>query len=137
MEIEQTLARYGATSFASGWQGSKAVVVFEAHKRRVKFILPLPDKAEFKKDPRATWRVVPESVAQEKWEQEVRRLWRSMLLAIKAKLEVVNSGIATFEEEFLSHVVLPDGRTFGEWAKPQLDNAYERGHMPPLLTSGE
>ena len=54
-------------------------------------------------------------------------------LAIKAKLEAVEAGISSFEEEFLAHVVLPDGSTFGAWAKPQLAAVYAGGSMPALL----
>ena len=40
-------------------------------------------------------------------EQERRRLWRALLLNIKAKLEAVESGISVFDEEFMAHIVLP------------------------------
>jgi hypothetical protein len=52
---------------------------------------------------------------------------------IKAKLEAVAAGITTIEDEFLAHTVLPDGSTFGEWAKPQLEEAYRLGSMPTHL----
>lgn len=139
MEIERILERYGATAFASGWKGNVAVITFEASGRRIRFTLPIPDKAdkEFKRDPRASWRVLTDHQAQEKWEQVVRQKWRAMALAIKAKLEVVESGIATFEEEFMAHIVLPNGSNVGEWMKPQLQGVYDGGAMPPLLTSGK
>lgn len=130
MEIERVLARYGATSFASGWNGNTAVIVFEAHGRRVKFSLPLPVAGKTRGG-RGNY-ILGESDC----EKEARRLWRCLLLAIKAKLEVVESGIATFEEEFMAHVMLPNGATVGEWTKPQLEHAYATGSMPPLLGAG-
>ena len=63
----------------------------------------------------------------------MRRLWRSMLLVIKAKLEAVNSGIVTIEQEFLAHIVLPDGSVVGDWAADQLKQVYGGGQMPALL----
>jgi hypothetical protein len=63
----------------------------------------------------------------------VRRLWRALLLAIKAKLEVVESGLAIFEEEFLSNIVMPDGCTVGEHARPWIAEAYETGRVKGLL----
>jgi hypothetical protein len=138
LEIEQILTRYGATSFASGWQGGVAVIAFEAKGRRIKFTLPLPDA----KDKGVThkrndgWNGPTETEKKERVEQETRRRWRALALAIKAKLEVVESGIATFEQEFMAHVVLPNGATVGEWMEPQLDSVYRSGHMPPLLTAG-
>ncbi len=56
---------------------------------------------------------------------------------IKAKLEAVASGVSTFEEEFLAHVVLPNGDTIGDWLAPQIANAYDTKKMPPLLPSGK
>lgn len=122
-EIENILKKYGATSFASGWSGASATIAFEAKGRRVKFVLPLPDPKKF--------------YSQEKREQAIRQKWRCLALAIKAKLEVVESGIATFEEEFMAHVVLPNGNTVGKWMEPQIKTAYESGQMPLLLGSGE
>jgi hypothetical protein len=52
---------------------------------------------------------------------------------IKAKLEAVQAGIVTFEEEFLAHILLPSGETVGEWATPQLEDIYEAGGMPEVL----
>ena len=51
----------------------------------------------------------------------------------KAKLEAVETGITEFEDEFLAHIVLPNGQTMGEFAKPQIAHAYDTGDMPPLL----
>jgi hypothetical protein len=62
-----------------------------------------------------------------------RQRWRALALAIKAKLEAVESGIATFEEEFMAYIVLPDGQTVGEFLSPQIEAAYSSGRMPPLL----
>ena len=54
-------------------------------------------------------------------------------MVIKAKLEAVESGISIFEEEFLAHLVLPDGKTVGQFMLPQVEAAYETGKMPKLL----
>jgi hypothetical protein len=45
-EIERTLARYGASRFLYGWEPDKAVIAFEAHGRRIRFDLPLPDRTD-------------------------------------------------------------------------------------------
>ena len=45
----------------------------------------------------------------------------------------VASGITTLEEEFLAHIYLPDGRTVGEFMRPQLEESYSTGRMPPML----
>jgi hypothetical protein len=119
-EIERMLTRYGATSFASGWQSGKATLLFEARGRRIRFELPLPEPGD------------------RNAEQETRRRWRCLALAIKAKLETVENEISTFEDEFLAHVVLPNGETLSTWVGPQLAEAYRRGgSMPRLLGPGQ
>ena len=132
-EIEATLARYGATAFVYGWEGQRAIIQFRAHDRHIRFMLPLPDKTslEFIQTPTGKSRSLPQVEAA--ISQAVRQRWRALLLIIKAKLEAIDSGIVTFEDEFLSHTVLPDGRTAGEWLKPQIAIAYDRSDMPKML----
>jgi hypothetical protein len=136
-EIERTLQRYGADSFAYGWETGRAVVQFEHQQRHIRFVLPLPDKTsrDFTHTPsRGTART--EADAYKAWEQACRQRWRALALAIKAKLEAVEAGITTFEDEFMAHIVLPDGSTFGNWARPQIAEAYQSGAMPSLLKLG-
>lgn len=45
-EIESVCRRYGATAFASGWQGNRASITFEMRDRRIRFVLPLPAREE-------------------------------------------------------------------------------------------
>ena len=133
-EIERTLKRYGASAFAYGWNGSDAMVQFEAHDRRIRFVLHLPDRGadEFRLTPaRGTRR--SSAAADAAWEQACRQRWRALALCIKAKLAAVETGISTFEEEFLAHLVLPNGSTVGEWVGPQIASAYTSGQMPALL----
>lgn len=122
-EIQKILMKYGASGFAYGQQGPLSVVMFEMQGRRIKFILPMP--AEPKSGASAK--------AQNDYAQFCRSKWRSMVLAIKAKLECVDAGITTLEQEFLAHIVLPNGATVGQVMLPQIDQSYKSGNMPPLL----
>jgi|AACY02.16.fsa_nt_gi hypothetical protein len=74
-------------------------------------------------------------VSVEKSRQEIERTLKRYGADqfIKAKLEAVEAGIVTFEEEFLPQTVLPDGSRVNEWAQPQMEQAYLEGKMPPLL----
>lgn len=131
-EIERTLVRYGANSFAYGWEESKAIIMFRAHGRHIQFVLPIPTADDDKYVYHS--RGVRTSAAREAaYEQDVRQRWRAMALVIKAKLEAVETGIVTFDDEFLAHIVLPSGATAGEWMIPQIQDAYETGGMPSLL----
>lgn len=132
-EVERILTRYGADRFAYGWDGASWVVGFRAHGKFLKFVLPVPDKkAEgIARSPRGRRRSV--GIIEQAWDQERRRRWRSLALAIKAKLEMVTSGISTFEVEFLPYIVLPSGQTVGNWLTPQLEEVYKSGKMPKAL----
>jgi hypothetical protein len=117
-EIERLVRKYGAEAFAGGWQQGRATVSFTMRGRHVRFRLDLSP------EPRKT---------QAQRENEERRRWRCLLLAIKAKLEVVETGIATFDEEFLAHVVMPDDLTI--WERMQLMEEGGRPMLPPLPSS--
>lgn len=138
-EIERSLFKYGADQFMFGVKPEAAVIAFRAHGRHIRFILPFPSLTEQRfthAKPRNSYsspiRRSPDG-ARAAWNQEIRARWRALALVIKAKLEAVESGIAEFEDEFLAHVVLPNGQTMSEHARPLIARAYESGQMPPLL----
>ena len=114
-DIETLVSRHGGDQFMSGWTEGHAQVAFRVEGRLLRFRIPLPK---------------PDSQG---FEQERRRIWRSLLLCIKSKFEVVASGIEEFDEAFLANIVMSDGATFGEWAAPQIESMYQSGKMPPLL----
>jgi len=114
-DIEKTLARYGADRFAYFTEATRAMIVFEAHGRRLRFDLPLTEGRN------------------EAAERKRRQQWRALLLCIKAKLESVASRIETFEEAFLAHVVMPDGKTVYEHTAPRIEQIAKGGELRPLL----
>lgn len=122
-EIKKILAKYGASAFAFAEGNGKAMIQFEIDGRRIMFRLPLPQP--------------PSSNATQAsiktYEQICRSKWRSLALGIKAKLECVNAEITTLEQEFMAHIVLPNGATVGDVMIPQIAMSYERNEMPPLL----
>lgn len=134
-EIETILKRYGAESFASGWRHDRAVIAFAMNGRQIRFDLPIRPQVEFHQTPAGRTRTRTEDINRA-YEQDIRERWRAMALAIKAKLQAVESGITTFEEEFLAHIVLPNGKTYGEFALPQIAEVYEKKQMPKLLLGG-
>jgi hypothetical protein len=132
-EIETLIVRYGATSTAFMNAPGRAMIAFEAKGRRVMFELPLPNLTDkkFDRDGRGSMR--SSEKRHEVWEQACRQKWRALALVIKAKLEAVESGITAFEDEFLAHIVMPDGQTVATHIKPRIAAAYESGSMLPLL----
>jgi len=59
-------------------------------------------------------------------------------LVIKAKLEGVEAGITTIDDEFLAQILVPGtDQTVGDSVRPDIARAYEvRGHRPLLALPG-
>ena len=137
-ELERTLTRYGATAFAYAMETGRAAVMFEMRSRRIRFIIdmPRPDERRFthyKRSQYGEWFARTESAAQSEWEQGCRQIWRALNLVVKAKLEAVEAGISEFEEEFLAHILLPNGSTVYEQTKEGIAYAYDTGTLPALM----
>ena len=141
-EINHLLMRYGATSFMFGQKEDGAMVAFEMRGRRIKFLLPMPDRnaQEFMMGvhphSHKPMKLTPDNAAL-KYKQAAKERWRALVLCIKAKLESVESRIETFEEAFMPHIVMANGRTIGETLLPDLPRITDTGKMPPLLESAK
>ena len=127
-EIERTLVRYGADSFAYASKSEAAMIEFQMSGKRIRFVIPLPAR------PKEEYGAGAEI---KRHEQSIRQKWRALALVIKAKLEAVESNITTIEQEFLAHIVLPGGGTFGDKVIPQIDKIYETGKVPALSWDGD
>lgn len=139
-EIKGLLRRYGATGFIIGEDIGRAQVAFEMNERRVLFRMPLPQRNEQRfthyKRGGSQWNLVKraDDAAIAAWQQGCREKWRALVLCIKAKLESVASGIETFDQAFLAHLMLPSGETMGEWSsREENQRALFSTNHPPLL----
>lgn len=101
----------------------------------IRFEVAMPPLIEFESTP--TGRARAQRAAIDAREKAMRQRWRALALVVKAKLEAVESGITTFEDEFLAHIVLPDGSTVGEFMVPQIELAYRTAVMPSVLPALE
>lgn len=115
--------------YANG--NGQAAIMFEASHRRIKMTLPLPDPKAFEKSPKG--RKWTKDQGLKAWEQAGRQRWRALALVVKAKLEAVESGVATFEQEFLAYTVLPGGKTVADTVLLEVAEAYETGKVKSLL----
>ena len=131
-EIDKTLTRYGADQFMYGWEDTRAMIGFRMEGRQIRFVLEMPKKEDFRLTPSKKYKR-SDADTLKAWEQATRQKWRALALAVKAKLECVESEISTFEEEFMAHIVMPDGKTISEHLTPQIHEAYETGKMPKML----
>src|SRR5258708_30341269 len=101
VEIEGTLRRYGADSFLSGWSQDNAFIGFRVHGLSVRFVLPMPKRTEkaftHYRHNSGQFMARSSEAATKAWDQAIRQRWRALALAVKAKLEAVESGISSIE----------------------------------------
>ena len=133
-EIEDTVIRYGASKFVSGLDTDlgEALVGFQVKSVQVRLLLSLPKLADFVTTDAGRRRSGGKPAIAKAHEQGCRSAWRAFLLVIRAKFEAVESGITTFEESFLAHIVVPGGLTVGETIIPSLGE-YSAEQLPKLL----
>jgi hypothetical protein len=139
-EIERLLRRHRCTKFMCGTDNEqhRATVQFQANNRIVRFEIALPNPADPKhKRIKNSYLQRSSAGVTKVVEQEERTRWRALLLVIKAKLESIESGIATFDDEFLAHIVLPNQQTVAQYIAPTIDRMYATGRMLQLTTGDE
>jgi len=122
-EIERMIMRAGATRYATLSEPDRQSVAFTLNNLNLRFDVPVPAVREFKTGGgEKQKRTRTDKQMWDAWEKEVKRRWRALALCVKAKLEVIESGISTFEAEFLAHIVLKGGTTIGEEIVPKLSD---------------
>lgn len=129
-EIVQMVDKAGADEIGQLQERERFAIQFTLEKRMVRFRVAFPSAAEVnaatgpRQDP-------------SKVEAQMRRQrGRALMLVIKAKLESVESGVETFEQAFLSNVVLADGATVYERAAGAIASEYETRAPSPRLLGG-
>jgi hypothetical protein len=132
-EIEAVLVRYGADKFQYGWDDAlhRAAVSFRLGGRYLRIVLLLPTRKSFRTTEQDRART-PDGITSAH-KQAVRQRWRAAALIIKAKLEAIEAGISTIEQEFLAKGLLPNNQTVGEWLGPQVAAVYASGTMPRVV----
>ena len=130
-EIEKILTRYGADQFVYCKENSAVMIGFRYQRIPIVLDLSLPDPKDFEETPQGRTRAV--SVGLQEWEKACRQQWRALALIIKAKLEGIESGITTFEKEFLAFISLPNGSTVADIALPKITKALSENKMPKLM----
>lgn len=128
-EIRSILLKAGATHYAYGESPENAQVQFALEGLHYRFVVPRPQAGEFSA-------VTNQHGFAARLDAEWRRRWRARVLWIKAQIEFAEAEPDAFRDAMLAHLVLPDGRTLGSWAGPQVEGMYADGQMPPLLSSG-
>lgn len=120
-QIEDTLLRYGIIEFGMGVSPRGDGIIFKQEGRMYRINVPNPNIKDFSTDA--------------KYEQARRQRWRIKLLSLKGKLEEIEAGLESFDDQFLAHMVLPDGSTVGDFMRlPENVKKLAKTEMPKLLT---
>lgn len=114
MDIEKLVKRYDAEAFGIMEIRGQTQVAFSINDRNILFKMPVENITD----------------------QQLRSMWRALLLTIRGKLESAERGIETFEEAFLANIVMPDGQTVADHTLPAISNRYETQSNIPLLGRG-
>jgi hypothetical protein len=138
-ELQQVLERAKCTSAMVGESGGEAMVAFELQGRVIKMRWPIPkrDADAFVFRPsnssdRRWWTKNAPGAADKLHAQAVRTSWRVLILIVKAKLEVIESGLSTVEREFLADLLLPGGQTVHDAMKENIALVYDTQQVPML-----
>lgn len=119
VQIQETFIRYGIDEFGFGTSPRGEGILFKKNGRVFKLNIPNPD---------------PKPLTDKQLEQAKRQRMRVLLLSIKAKLEEIEAGLVSFEDQFLSYMTLPDGSTVGEFMKQEKNvMLLSKSKMPKLL----
>ena len=128
-QIRTILLGAGATHYAYGEGPDSAGIQFALNGMHYRFNVQRPTWDQLVERYGAPGRVDQVRAVDGEW----RRRWRARHLWVKAQVEFAEVEPAAFAQAMLGFAVLPDGRTLGDWAEPQLSAAYANGTMPPLL----
>lgn len=137
-EIENTLRRYGASAFGYTWSDDGfAQIFFSLNRRKMRLAIRLPDRHAKEITHTPGRNLLRTQDAQEaEYEKAVRQRWRALALVIKAKLEAVEAGISTVEDEFLAHTLLPGTNvTVMERLGEPLAVSYDTGQPLALMAA--
>ena len=120
-DIERALNTYGVEEYAFGTSPRGSGIIFKYDGKVYKINVSEPDPNKFRYD--------------NQLQQAIRSRWRVLLLCIKAKLNLVQDGQSSFEDEFLAYMSLPEGITVAEFMRlPKNVKRLEQSKMPLLLT---
>ena len=139
-EIRKTIERYGGDNVVIGTSRSQRVarIQFSYKDMPLQISVNLPDP-----NAKRFWHTLGgrrrrnSEVAYKEWEKDCRRLWRVLLLLVKAQFEVIENHVLSAEEVFLPWLLLTDGQTVAERNVPLLSKLLDAGGTGRLLLTNK
>jgi len=132
-EIKKILRKYEADKFGIMEERTQAHLMFEFRGLLIQMTVKFPDVSEFAHTP--TGKMRTKSAIETALNQGIKQRWRALNLAVKAKLEAVEIGISTIEQEFMAFVMMPDGRNLSDHILPDIRKIASTGNMPKMIGS--
>ncbi|KKN40729.1 hypothetical protein LCGC14_0730370 [marine sediment metagenome] len=119
-QIEDLITNWGIEEFFFARSSRGDGIGFKHEGKMYKFNVTMPDRGR---------------MTERQYEQAIRQRWRIFYMSLKMKLEEIDGGGETFEDQFLSKMCLPDGSTVGDFMRlPENIASLEKTEMPKLLT---
>ena len=114
VHIEKLLVDWGIEEFFFGTSPRGEGIGFKFRDKVYKISVPVPNDGS---------------------EQTKRQMWRILFMSLKMKLEEIDAGLISFDDQFLAQMALPDGSTVSDFMKlPKNLELLQQAKMPLLLT---
>lgn len=120
-QIQDELERFGVDEFFFGTSKRGQGIGFKYNERVYKMNVPLPERTE--------------GMSENQYQQALRQRWRVLRMSMKMELEKIESGVISFEDQFLAQMCLPDGSNVSQFMrKPENLELLSKSKMPKMLT---
>lgn len=120
VQVQELLVNYGIDEFFFGTSPRGEGVGFKYEGRVYKHNVPMPKQDDYDYETQ--------------YSQAIRQRWRIFYMSLKMKLEEIQNGGISFEDQFLSMMALPDGSTVGDFMRlPENIAKLNKAEMPKLL----
>ena len=136
-EIERTIAAYGGLNIKIGKDEGRVIVafVFQSVPILIEQRLPSSTDTQFKYTNRRQIRT--DAVRKVAYDQEIRRLYRVLLLRLKSRFESIEAG-ETVGQAFLPYILGANGQTVeSAFSHGAIQSFVGSGKLPPLLPAPE
>jgi hypothetical protein len=121
IQIQDLLVSWGIEEFFFGTSPRGDGIGFKYKGKVYKHNVPMPPDKQIYSD--------------KQYDQMVRQRWRILYMSLKMKLEEIDSGGISFEDQFLAMMCLPDGSTVADFMRlPENVERLSETQMPKLLT---
>lgn len=121
IQIQNLLTSWGIDEFFFGTSPRGDGIGFKYKDHVYKHNVPMPPDKNI--------------LSERQYEQKVRQRWRILYMSLKMKLEEIDSGGMSFEDQFLAMMCLPDGSTVGDFMRlPENVSMLQKAEMPKMIT---